>query len=28
MVEISRQQPQYFTPDDLQKIQINSQFFA
>ena len=28
MVEISRQQPQYFTPDDLQKIQMNSQFFA
>lgn len=28
MVEISRQQPQYFTQDDLQKIQMNSQFFA
>ena len=28
MVELSRQQPQYFTPDDMQKIQINAQFFA
>jgi glycosyltransferase involved in cell wall biosynthesis len=28
MVEISRQQPQYFTQEDLQKIQMNSQFFA
>lgn len=28
MVEISKQQPQYFTSDDLQKIQMNSQFFA
>jgi glycosyltransferase involved in cell wall biosynthesis len=27
MVEISRQQPQYFTPDDMQKIQMNAQFF-
>ena len=27
MVEISKQQPQYFTPDDLQKIQMNAQFF-
>jgi glycosyltransferase involved in cell wall biosynthesis len=28
MVEISKQQPQYFTPDDMQKIQMNAQFFA
>lgn len=28
MVELSRQQPQYFTQDDMQKIQINAQFFA
>jgi glycosyltransferase involved in cell wall biosynthesis len=27
MVETSRQQPQYFTPDDMQKIQMNAQFF-
>jgi len=27
MVDISRQQPQYFTPDDMQKIQMNAQFF-
>jgi len=27
MVKISREQPQYFTPDDLQKIQMNAQFF-
>jgi glycosyltransferase involved in cell wall biosynthesis len=27
MVEISKQQPQYFTPDDMQKIQMNAQFF-
>ena len=25
MVKISREQPQYFTPEDLQKIQMNSQ---
>lgn len=28
MVKISKEKPQYFTPDDLQKIQVNSQFFA
>ena len=27
MVKISREQPQYFTPDDFNKIQMNSQFF-
>jgi glycosyltransferase involved in cell wall biosynthesis len=27
MVRISKEQPQYFTPDDLNKIQMNSQFF-
>lgn len=27
MVKISREQPQYFTADDLNKIQMNSQFF-
>lgn len=27
MVKISREQPQYFTPDDMQKIQMNAQFF-
>lgn len=27
MVKISREQPQYFTTDDLNKIQMNSQFF-
>jgi glycosyltransferase involved in cell wall biosynthesis len=28
MVKISREQPQYFTPDDFNKIQMNSQFFS
>ena len=28
MVKLSKEQPQYFTPEDLQKIQINAQFFA
>jgi glycosyltransferase involved in cell wall biosynthesis len=28
MVKISKEQPQYFTPDDLQKIQMNAQFFG
>jgi len=28
MVKLSKEQPQYFTPDDLQKIQMNAQFFA
>jgi glycosyltransferase involved in cell wall biosynthesis len=28
MVKISKEKPQYFTPDDLQKIQQNAQFFA
>ncbi len=27
MVKISREQPQYFTADDINKIQMNSQFF-
>ena len=27
MVNISRQTPQYFTPEDMQKIQMNAQFF-
>ena len=27
MVKISKEQPQYFTPEDLQKIQMNAQFF-
>ena len=27
MVKISREQPQYFTPDDFNKIQMNAQFF-
>lgn len=28
MMKISKEQPQYFTPEDLQKIQMNAQFFA
>jgi glycosyltransferase involved in cell wall biosynthesis len=28
MVKISKEQPQYFTPDDLQKINSNAQFFS
>ena len=28
MVSISRQTPQYFTPEDMQKIQMNAQFFS
>ncbi len=28
MVKISREQPQYFTPEDMQKIQMNAQFFS
>jgi hypothetical protein len=28
MVNISRQTPQYFTPEDMQKIQMNAQFFS
>ena len=28
MVKISKEQPQYFTPEDIQKIQMNAQFFA
>jgi len=28
MVNISRQTPQYFTPEDIQKIQMNAQFFS
>jgi glycosyltransferase involved in cell wall biosynthesis len=28
LLKISREQPQFFTPDDLNKIQMNSQFFA
>ena len=28
MVKLSKEQPQYFTPDDLQKIQMNAQFFG
>jgi glycosyltransferase involved in cell wall biosynthesis len=27
MAKISREQPQYFTPEDLQKIMMNAQFF-
>lgn len=27
MAKISREQPQYFTPEDMQKIQMNAQFF-
>jgi tetratricopeptide (TPR) repeat protein len=28
MVKLSKEKPQYFTPDDLQKIQMNAQFFG
>ena len=28
MVSISRQTPQYFTPEDMKKIQMNAQFFS
>jgi hypothetical protein len=28
MVKISKETPQFFTPDDLQKLQMNSQFFT
>jgi hypothetical protein len=28
MVSISRQTPQYFTQEDMQKIQMNAQFFS
>ena len=28
MVKLAKEQPQYFTPDDLQKIQMNAQFFG
>ncbi len=28
LLKISREQPQFFTPDDLNKIQMNAQFFA
>jgi glycosyltransferase involved in cell wall biosynthesis len=27
IIEISKKQPQYFTPEDLKKIEMNSQFF-
>jgi len=28
MVKISKEQPQYFTPEDMQKIMMNAQFFS